>query len=107
VYVRGSRVPLESLVWPWRGGQSTEEIHDSSPPRTLADVYGAIAVSPTPREDVDRQLAEGLAAFEAQRAAAQAADPARYAALHRRLAEARAHRRSSTPSSSVTPSTVS
>jgi uncharacterized protein (DUF433 family) len=107
LYVRASRVPLESLVWPWRDGHSAEEIQESYPTLTLAEVYGAIAFYLTHREDVDRQLAESLAKFEAQRAAAQAADPARYAAFHRRLAEARARRESSPPASSSTPSTVS
>ena len=37
LYVRGSRVPLESLVWPWRDGHSAEEIQDSYP--TVAKIW--------------------------------------------------------------------
>lgn len=92
LYVRDSRVPLESIVWPWREGHSAEEIQDAFATLTLAEVYGAVAYYLEHREDVDRRLAEGVAAFEAQRSASHAAEPERYAALHRRLAEARARR---------------
>jgi uncharacterized protein (DUF433 family) len=101
LYVRGSRVPLESLVWPWREGQSAEAIQEAYPTLPLAEVYGAIAYYLTHRAEVDRQLAEGAAAFEAQRAAAQAAAPERYAAFHRRLVEARARRGSPSPAPSA------
>ena len=88
-YVRGTRVPLESLVWLWRDGQSAEEIRSAYATLTLADVYGAIAYYLDHQATVDRQLAEGMAQFEAQRAAAEAADPDRYAALRQRFAAAR------------------
>ncbi len=98
LYVRGSRVPLESLVWLWRDGQSAETMQEEYPTLSLAEVYGALAYYLRHRAEVDRQVDEGVVAFEAQRAAAQAADPARYAAFYRRLAEARARRGPSAPS---------
>jgi uncharacterized protein (DUF433 family) len=100
LYVRGSRVPLESLVWPWRDGHSAEEIQDAFATLTLAEVYGAVAYYLDHREEVDRQLAESLTAFEAQRSAAHVAEPERYAALHQRLAEARARRAAAQPTAS-------
>jgi uncharacterized protein (DUF433 family) len=88
--VRGSRVSLESLVWLWRDGQSAEAIREAYPTLRLAEVYGAIAFYLDHQAEVDRELAEGLARFDAQRAAAEAADPARYTALRQRFAAARA-----------------
>jgi uncharacterized protein (DUF433 family) len=103
LYVRGSRVPLESLIWPWRDGQSAEAIQEAYPTLTLAEVYGAVAYYLNHRTEVDRQLAEGAATFEAQRAAAQTAAPERYAAFHRRLAEARTHHGSPSSPPSAAP----
>ena len=94
-YVRGSRVPLESLVWLWRDGQSAEAIREAYPTLRLAEVYGAIAYYLDHQAAVDQELAEGLAQFDAQRAASEAADPARYATLHQRFAAARAHQSAS------------
>lgn len=88
-YVRSSRVPLASLVWLWRDGQSAEAIREAYPTLRLAEVYGALAYYLDHQAEVDQELAEGLAQFDAQRAAAEAADPARYAALRQRFAAAR------------------
>lgn len=87
-YVRGSRVPLESLVWLWRDGQSAEAIQEAYPTLRLAEVYGALAYYLDHQTDVDHELAEGLAQFEAQRAAAESADLGRYTALRQRFAAA-------------------
>ncbi|SRR5581483_12194266 len=86
LYVRGSRVPLESLVWPWRDGHSAEEIHEGYSTLTLAEVYGALAYYLDHyyldhRPEVDQRLSASAADFERQRAAAEAANPTRYAAL--------------------------
>ncbi|HEU0028440.1 MAG TPA: DUF433 domain-containing protein [Ktedonobacterales bacterium] len=94
-YVRGGRVPLESLVWLWRDGQSAEEIREAYPTLRLAEVYGALAYYLDHQAEVDQELAEGLARFEAQRAAAEATDPARYTALRQRFAAARAQQSAS------------
>ncbi len=93
-YLRGSRVPLESLIWLWRDGESAEAIREAYPALRLAEVYGALAYYLDHQTEVDHDLAEGLAQFEAQRAAAEAAaaeaaDPARYATLRQRFAAAR------------------
>ncbi|HEY8325897.1 MAG: DUF433 domain-containing protein [Ktedonobacterales bacterium] len=88
-YVRGSRVPLESLVWLWRDGQSAETIHEAYPTLSLAEVYGALAYYLDHQAEVDHELTAGLEQFAAQRAAAEAADPARYTTLRQRFAAAR------------------
>lgn len=90
LYVRGSRVPLESLVWLWRDGQSAETIRDAYPTLRLAEVYGAVAYYLDHQLDVDKALAAGQGQFESLRAAAETADPERYAALRHRFAVARA-----------------
>ena len=94
-YVRGSRVSLESLVWLWRDGQSAESIREAYPTLRLAEVYGALAYYLDHQATIDQELAEGLAQFEAQRSAAEAADPARYAALRQRFAAVRAQQTAS------------
>jgi uncharacterized protein (DUF433 family) len=94
-YVRGSRVPVESLIWLWRDGQSAEAIHEAYPTLRLAEVYGALAYYLDHQNDVDQELAAGRAQFDAQRLAAEAADPARYATLRQRFAAARAQQSAS------------
>ncbi len=94
-YVRGSRVPVESLVWLWRDGQSAEAIREAYPTLRLAEVYGALAYYLDHQAEIDQEMADGLARFEAQRSAAEAADPTRYAALRQRFAAARARQSAS------------
>lgn len=94
-YVRGSRVPLESLVWLWRDGLSAETIREAYPTLRLAEVYGALAYYLDHQTEVEQELADGLARFEAQRSTADAADPARYAALRQRFVAARAQQTAS------------
>lgn len=91
-YIRASRVPLEALIFAWREGHSPEEIRESFPTLTLAEVYSAVAYYLDHRAEMDRQLIESEADYQAKRAAAEAADPERYASLRQRLAEARARR---------------
>ena len=100
LYILGNRVPLESLVWQWREGHSAEEIQEAYTTLSLAEVYGAIAYYLDHQDDVNRRMAEGAATFEAQRTEAQAAEPERDAALHQRLAQARARQSASTPAAS-------
>ncbi|MGH2514747.1 MAG: DUF433 domain-containing protein [Ktedonobacterales bacterium] len=92
LYVRESRVPLESLVWPWREGHSAEAIQEAFSTLTLAEVYGAIAYYLDHQQAVDAHLAAGEAQFQAQRRDAELRESARYAALRRRFDEARARR---------------
>ena len=88
-YVRGSRVSLDSIVYSWQQGQGVEAIQASFPTLELVQIYGVIAYYLDHRAEVDRYLKEWEAKYEAQRAAAEAADPERYADLRRRVAEAR------------------
>lgn len=92
MYVRGSRVPLESLVWLWRDGQSAEVIRDAYPTFRLAQVYGALPYYLDHQSVIDEKLAAGQAMFESLRSAAEVADPSRYAALRQRFAAARSRR---------------
>ncbi len=92
MYVRGSRVPLELLVWLWRDGQSAEVIRDAYPTFRLAQVYGAVAYYLDHQSVIDEKLAAGQAMFESLRSAAEVADPSRYAALRQRFAAARSRR---------------
>ncbi|HEX8731053.1 MAG TPA: DUF433 domain-containing protein [Ktedonobacterales bacterium] len=94
-YARGSRVPLESLIWLWREGQSAEAIREAYPTLRLAEVYGALAWYLDHQDEVDQEMADGLAQFEAQRSATEAANPTRYATLRQRFAAARAHQSAS------------
>ncbi len=99
-YVWGTRVALESLIWLWRDGHSAEAIRDAYPTLTLAQVYGAIAYYLDHTTEIDQQLAAGQSQFESQRAAAEAVDPARYAMLRQRFAQAREQRSAPQPSAS-------
>src|SRR5947209_1162049 len=90
-YVTGSRVPVESIASVWRTGLSVEEIRENYPTLTLAEVYGAITYYLDHQETIDQNLSDNQAEFDRLRAAAQAADPARYTALRQRMAQARAH----------------
>lgn len=99
LYVRGSRVPLESLVWLWREGQSAEVIRDAYSTLTLAEVYGAIAYYLDHFDEVEQQLAASEMTYHVQQAAAEAADPAHYARLRERFNAARARRRTTMQSS--------
>ena len=88
-YICGSRVSLESIVRLWRDGYSPEDIRDAFPALSLADVYGAITYYQTHQTEVDQYLRESEAQYYAQRAAAEGADPERYAKLHLRTTRAR------------------
>ena len=100
VYVWGTRVPLESLIWLWRDGHSAEAIREAYSTLSLAQVYGAIAYYLDHTAEIERQLATGKAQYESQRAAAETADPVRYATLRQRFAVARERRTAAQPSAS-------
>jgi uncharacterized protein (DUF433 family) len=89
-YVRGSRVSLDSIVYDWLNGRKPEEIQEDFPTLRLAEVYGAIAYYLDHQAEIDHYLKEQKARYEAQRTAAQAADPEWYARMRQRMAEARA-----------------
>lgn len=87
--IRGSRVSLDSLVYCWRDGYDAEEIRSAFPTLALAEVHGALAYYLSHKAEIDRYLIEGERKAQEQRAAAEGADPERYADLRRRMAEAR------------------
>lgn len=87
--IRGSRVSLDSLVYCWRDGYEADEIQRAFPTLKPAEVYGAIAYYLSHKAEIDRYLVEGERQAQAQRAAAEGADPERYAELRRRMEEAR------------------
>lgn len=84
-WISESRVSLDSVVYAFLGGQTPESIAQSFPVLRLEQVYGAVAYYLAHRDEVDAYLERSREDFEAQRAAARAADPAFY----QKLAEAR------------------
>jgi uncharacterized protein (DUF433 family) len=80
-YVAGTRVSLDSVVYGFLGGQTAEAIAQSLPVLSLEQVYGAVAYYLAHRQGIDEYLAAQLHDFEAQRAAARAADPMFYRKL--------------------------
>ena len=90
LYVQGTRVPLESLVWLWREGHSAEGTREGYPTLTLSQVYGAIAYYLDHHGVVDHMLADSAAQFDAQRRAAEANEPRRYSELRQRFKETQA-----------------
>lgn len=87
--IRGSNVSLDSIVIDWREGLSAEEIREDFPTLKLVEVYGAITYYLEHQAEIDKYLLENKKKYEAQRAAAEAAEPERYARLRQRFAEAR------------------
>jgi hypothetical protein len=80
--IRGSRVSLDSLVYCWRDGYEADEIQRAFPTLELAYYLSHKA-------EIDHYLVEGERQAQAQRTAAEGADPERYAELRRRMEEAR------------------
>lgn len=88
LYIGMSRVTLDSILIPWQAGQTPEQIQADFPSVPLSDIYGAIAFYLENREAVDAWLREGDELYERQRAAQRAANPAFYARMRERMAEA-------------------
>ena len=55
-YIKGSRVPLDSVVHEFRNGASRESIRRAFPTLTLEQVYGAITFYLGHRSEVDASL---------------------------------------------------
>jgi len=67
-YIKGTRVPLDSLVYEFRNGASPESIRQAFPILTLEQVYGAITFYLGHQEQVDttnRDAEQAWSAFEA------------------------------------------
>ena len=57
-YVKGSRVPLDALVYLFRAGASPEAIRQDFPVLTLEQVYGAITFYLGHQDEVEATLLE-------------------------------------------------
>lgn len=77
----GTRVSLDSIVYPFLRGDSPEDIAQSFPAVNLEQVYGAIAFYLGHRDEIDAYLAAGRADFIRLREQARKHNPA----LYRRL----------------------
>lgn len=81
--VAGTRVSLDSVIYPFRRGASPESIQRSFPSLTLEQAYGAIAFYLANQEEVDQYLLEGEEEFEKLRQASRAAHPEWYERMER------------------------
>lgn len=88
LWIRASRVSLDSLVYAFRDGLAPETIVKDFPALSLEQVYGAIAYYLAHQEAVDEHLETTRRQFEQDRLQERAADPAFY----RRIAALRQHR---------------
>lgn len=79
--VAGTRVSLDSIVYPFLSGQSAEAIAQAFQLLTLEQVYGAITYYLAHRDDIDRYLESRRQDFAAARQAARDADPMFYQKL--------------------------
>jgi uncharacterized protein (DUF433 family) len=86
--VAGTRVTLDSLVYPFLEGRRPEEIAQAFPALTLEQVYGALTYYLAHRPAVDAYLAGQQAAYEAERQHSHEANRV----LVDRLQAARRHR---------------
>jgi uncharacterized protein (DUF433 family) len=62
-YIRGTRVPLDSVVHEFRNGVSAESIRQAFPTLTLEQVYGAIAFYLGHQAEVDASIREAERAW--------------------------------------------
>lgn len=92
LYIGESRVTLETIVLKWRAGDRPEQLHEGFPSVPLAAIYGAIAYYLEHQQELDRLFSENEKQYQADRAAAEAANPEFYAKMRERLAKARAAR---------------
>ena len=93
-WITGTRVSLDSVVLAFLDGLSPETIvADCFPVLSLEQVYGAIAYYLAHRADVDRDLKDADAEFDALRHATRQADPQ----FHNKLVRARRHSQMTQP----------
>jgi uncharacterized protein (DUF433 family) len=84
-YVIGSRVSLESVIYPFLDGASPETIVDEFPTLSLEQVYGAITFYLANRAEIDAYLTETGGRWEEARKNQPSIPPA----LRERLERAR------------------
>jgi uncharacterized protein (DUF433 family) len=83
-YIRGTRVPLDSIVHEFRDGASAESIRQAFPTLSLEQVYGAIAFYLGHQREVDASIREAERTWSEFEAAHPAPD-----SIRNRLREAR------------------
>src|SRR5208283_583557 len=83
-YIKGTRVPLDSIVYEFRNGASPESIRQAFPILTLEQVYGAITFYLGHQEQVDTTIRAAERAWSEFDAAHPIPEAIRY-----RLREAR------------------
>ena len=83
--ISGTRVSLDSVVYPFLRGAAPESIAQSFPALTLEEVYGAIAFYLAHQTEIDAYLRDGEQEFEALRQQSRQSNHL----LYRRLEEAR------------------
>jgi uncharacterized protein (DUF433 family) len=83
-YIKGTRVPLDSIVYEFRNGASPESIRQAFPTLTLEQVYGAITFYLGHQEQVDTTIRDAERAWSEFEAAHPIPE-----ALRSRLREAR------------------
>jgi uncharacterized protein (DUF433 family) len=90
LYVAGSRVSLDSVVYAFLRGESPEGIVYSFPSLNLRQVYGAITYYLENRDMVDDYLQREEAEFDRMAEEARKEDPAFYAKLDAARAQLKA-----------------
>jgi uncharacterized protein (DUF433 family) len=81
LYIAGSRVSLDSIVYAFLRGESPDGIAESFPAIDLEEVFGALAFYLANRAQVDEYLRKGKAEFEKLREESRREHPALYAKL--------------------------
>jgi uncharacterized protein (DUF433 family) len=87
-WIAGTRVSLDSIVYPFLRGTSPESIAQSFPVLTLEEIYGAIAFYLAHQTEVNDYLEQGEEKFEALRQQTREEN----SLLYKRLEVARQHK---------------
>lgn len=79
--ITGSRVLLDSLVYDFREGRSSESLRQAFPTLTLAEVFGALAFYLDHQAEIDAYLTRREEEYTTRYQAARAQDPEFYQRL--------------------------
>ena len=88
LYIAGTRISLDSIVYAFQRGSSPEEIQEGWPALSLEQVYGAITYYLANREAVDEYLRTAETGYANAVPAMKDAAPELYAKLQRAREEA-------------------
>ena len=91
LYVRETRITVDTVIAFWQMGRSPEQIHESFPHVPLYAVYGTVAYYLEHKDAVDAFFHETEELAESRQAAVEAAHPELFARLRQRMAEQQAH----------------